>query len=111
MRELFTSKTYQTRYRSGDINALPKKFYNDVLPLSKKYCRAVGFFSSTSFIEISYGILEFVKNDGKMYLITSPKLREDDVEAIEKGYKSKEQVYLDVFRRDMDLPKNINELL
>lgn len=105
----FPSKTFQTRYRSGDINALPRKFYNDVLPMTKKYCRAVGFFSSTSFIEISYGILELVKNDGKMLLITSPKLKEDDVEAIEKGYKSREEVYLNAFKRDMDLPKTIND--
>ena len=105
----FPSKTFQTRYRSGDINALPRKFYNDVLPMTKKYCRAVGFFSSTSFIEISYGILELVKNDGKMLLITSPKLKEDDVEAIEKGYKSREEIYLNAFKRDMDLPKTIND--
>lgn len=105
----FPSKTFQTRYRSGDINALPRKFYNDVLPMTKKYCRAVGFFSSTSFIEISYGILELVKNDGKMLLITSPKLKEDDVEAIEKGYKSRDEVYLNAFKRDMDLPKTIND--
>lgn len=105
----FPSKTFQTRYRSGDINALPRKFYNDVLPMTKKYCRAVGFFSSTSFIEISYGILELVKNDGKMLLITSPKLKEDDVEAIDKGYKSRDEVYLNAFKRDMDLPKTIND--
>lgn len=103
------SLPFQTRYRSGDITALPKKFYNDVLPMTKKYCRAVGFFSSTSFIEISYGILELVKNNGKMLLITSPKLKEDDVEAIEKGYKSREEVYLNAFKRDMDLPKTIND--
>ena len=99
----FPSKTFQTRYRSGDINALPRKFYNDVLPMTKKYCRAVGFFSSTSFIEISYGILELVKNDGKMLLITSPKLKEDDVEAIEKGkIKAKKYKNFDEALKDID---------
>ncbi len=106
----FLSQTFYTRYRSGDINAYPRKFYNEVLPLAKRYCRAVGFFSSTSFIEISYGILGLVKNDGKMFLITSPKLKKDDIEAIEKGYKSREQIYLNAFKREMEIPKNINEI-
>ncbi len=105
----FKDLQLQCRFRSGDNTALPIKFYNNVLPLAKLYCRAVGFFSSTSFIEISHGILELIKNDGKMLLITSPKLKEDDVEAIQKGYKSREEVYLDAFKREMDLPKTINE--
>lgn len=109
MENSFFNLDLKVRYRSGDITSLPKKFYNDVLPISKKYCRAVGFFSSTSFIEVSYGILELVKNDGKMYLITSPKLKEDDVEAIEKGYKSRDEVYLNAFKRDMTLPRTIND--
>lgn len=97
------------RYRSGDIDAKPRTFYNVVLPVTKLYCRAVGFFSSTSFLEISYGILELVKNDGKMQLITSPRLSEDDVSAINRGYEAREKVYLRAFEREMYVPQNINE--
>lgn len=89
--------------------ALPRKFYNDVLPVTKSYRRAVGFFSSTSFMEISYGILGLVKNDGNMQLITSPKLNSDDVKAIQEGYEARETVYLRAFKREMSLPKTINE--
>lgn len=109
MEELFTSKEYKTRYRSWDSEALPKNFYNEVLPLSIKYCRAVGFFSSTCFIEISHGIITLVKNNGKMLLITSPRLHDDDIDAIKKGYKSKSEIYLTAFERGMSIPTSIDE--
>ncbi|WP_296849434.1 DEAD/DEAH box helicase family protein [Treponema sp.] len=109
MKERFIDITFQTRYRSGDAYAKPREFYNQVLPCTKLYRRAVGFFSSTSFLEISYGILSLVKNDGKMQLITSPRLNEDDVAAIKKGYESRENIYLRAFAREMTLPKTINE--
>ncbi len=109
MSEKFTDITFQTRYRSGDYFAKPREFYNLVLPCTRLYQRAVGFFSSTSFLEISYGILSLVKNDGKMQLITSPRLNADDVEAIKKGYESREKIYLKAFTREMTLPKTINE--
>lgn len=109
MIDKFLDQQYKTRYRSGDVTAKPIEFYNRVLPCAKLYCRAVGFFSSTSFLEISYGILSLVKNEGKMLLITSPRLNEDDVEAIKKGYESRKDVYLNAFKREISMPKTINE--
>lgn len=105
----FTEKRLFCRYRSGDSDAVPKYFYNDVLPDTKQYCRAVGFFSSTCFLEISYGIIGLVKNDGKMQLVTSPKLNEADVAAIQKGYEAREKIYLRALKRGMTLPQNIDE--
>ena len=105
----FTEKRLFCRYRSGDSYAIPRQFYNDVLPNAKRYCRAVGFFSSTCFLEISYGIIGLVKNDGKIQLVTSPKLNEDDVAAIQKGYEAKEKIYLRALERRMTLPQNIDE--
>ena len=105
----FTEKRLFCRYRSGDSDAIPKQFYNDVLPDAKRYCRAVGFFSSTCFLEISYGIIKLVKNDGKMQLVTSPKLNEDDVAAIQQGYEAREKIYLRALKRGMTLPQNIDE--
>jgi len=105
----FTEKRLFCRYRSGDSDAIPKQFYNEILPDTKRYCRAVGFFSSTCFLEISYGIIKLVKNDGKMQLVTSPKLNEDDVAAIQKGYEARENVYLRALKRGMTLPQNIDE--
>ncbi|MBQ9224759.1 MAG: DEAD/DEAH box helicase family protein [Fibrobacter sp.] len=104
----FTDIEWPRRYRSGDEKVKPRLFYNQVLPLTKFYRRAVGFFSSTCFLEISYGILELVKNDGKMQLITSPRLQEDDVKAIQKGYDAR-NIYLGALKRDMLLPQTIDE--
>lgn len=105
----FKEKVLYIRYRSGDDYSSPKQFYNEILPSTKLYCRAVGFFSSTCFLEISHGILGLVKNDGKMRLITSPRLQEDDFAAIEKGYEARESIYLKALKRGMFEPKDINE--
>lgn len=106
--ESFVSQKFSCRYRSGDSESSPRHFYNKVLASTKLYCRAVGFFSSSSFLEISYGILGLVKNDGKMLLITSPKLNQDDVEAINRGYEARENVYLKALKRSFILPENID---
>ena len=108
IRTSFSSQQFHCRYRSGDKKALPKDFYNTVLPLTKIYCRAVGFFSSTCFLEISYGIIGLLKNNGKMLLITSPRLQDDDIKAIENGYAKKE-IFLKAFMREMLIPKDITE--
>lgn len=109
MNESFETLELKYRYRSGDSNALPINFYNMVLPNTKIYKRAVGFFSSTCFVQISYGLIHMVKNQGRMLLITSPRLNEDDINAIEQGYKKKEDVYLSSLKREMYIPKTIEE--
>ena len=105
----FTNLTFNYRYRSGDTSALPQDFYEKVLPHTKLYERAVGFFSSNSFIELSSGIISLIENNGKMLLITSPRLNNDDIDAIEKGYKAREEVYLQAFKREMKIPASIEE--
>lgn len=105
----FTSLTLQFRYRTGDSTALPQDFYKDVLPRTVEYNRAVGFFSSSSFVELADGIKSLISNHGKMKLITSPRLNKDDIEAIEKGYRAKNDVYLNALKRDMTIPKSIEE--
>ena len=101
--------TFKYRYRTGDENALPQDFYAQVLPYTKTYQRAVGFFSSNCFIELSEGIIALIENKGHMQLITSPRLNSDDVDAIEKGYKAKEDVYLTALSREMKTPQSIEE--
>ncbi len=99
--------TFNFRYRSGDDTALPHDFYSKILPYTKLYQRAVGFFSSSCFVELSDGIISLIENNGKMQLITSPRLNSDDIDAIEKGYKNKEDVYLNAFKREMKIPQSI----
>lgn len=63
---------------------------NPLLSCAKVYRRSVGFFSSSALNFINQGILDLVKNGGRIELATSPKLSEEDIEAIEKGYKARD---------------------
>lgn len=67
-------------------------FYIPVLSNAKEYCRLCGFFSSSSLAVAAKGISKLVENDGKMKIVTSPKLTKEDVEAIVQGHKQKESV-------------------
>ena len=80
------------QYRSDNDMEMINDFYIPVLRESVVYKRAVGFFSSSSLISISKGISKLLKNGGKMKLIISPRLSKNDIEAIEKGYKSRRDV-------------------
>lgn len=81
-------------YNSGEDNLI-EDFYIPCFKNSIKYERAVGFFTSEILILISRGLNEFVSNNGTMKLICSPRLSEEDIKAIEKGYKDRESVVYD----------------
>lgn len=68
------------------------EFYIPLLKESILYKRSVGFFSSSSLLEISYGITNLINNSGKIQLIVSPNLSEEDIDAINKGYEVRENV-------------------
>ncbi|WP_129688293.1 DEAD/DEAH box helicase family protein [Gottfriedia acidiceleris] len=87
----FLDKNIKSEYRSTRDNVV-KDFYIPLLGDAVLYKRAVGFFSSTALIEISKGISGLVNNGGKILLIASPKLSEDDLIAIGKGYEMKNKV-------------------
>ena len=56
------------------------------------YQRAVGFFSSSALSCYSLGITQLIKNGGKIELIASPKLSDDDMHAIEVGYELRDDI-------------------
>lgn len=76
-------------------------FYNPVLATAKTYQRAVGYFTISSLINMAQGLSELIKNGGKVFIVTSPKLDENDISVIESGIKMKEDVYLDVMIREL----------
>jgi len=84
MKFLDLKDTLKESYRTPDN--IVEDFYIPLLSNAKKYDRAVGFFSSSVLIELSKGLINLVKNGGKMRLITSPKLQEQDIQAIKDGY-------------------------
>lgn len=87
----FTELKFQKEYRSPQ-NDVVKDFFTPVLEKAKYYKRSVGFFSSTSLEIISKGISNLVKNGGKIQIVASPKLSEEDIEAIKTGYDKKSEI-------------------
>jgi len=79
-------KTY-----SSDLDNLLYDFYIPILKESTEYNRLTGFFSSSSLVAAAKGILGFVKNNGTMKLITSPKLNQNDVNAILDAHEHPEK--------------------
>lgn len=57
-------------------------FYIPVLECANRYYRIAGFFSSSSLIVTAQGIAGLIHNNGKMYLLVSPELSEEDYNAI-----------------------------
>ena len=81
----------EVTYRSGDSDLL-NDFYIPCLENSIIYKRAVGFFTSASLAEAARGLESFVKNDGILQIIASPKLTEKDEKDIESGYNEREVI-------------------
>lgn len=87
----FKEHTIKTEYRSL-IDNVVQKFYVPLLKEAVSYKRAVGFFSSSSLIEISKGIADLASRGGKIQIVASPYLSDDDIEAIKKGYADRDEV-------------------
>lgn len=81
----------KNEYRSL-IDNVVQDFYIPLLKEAKSYKRAVGFFSSSSLIEISKGIGALAKNGGHIQIVVSPYLSEEDLEAIRKGYEDRDKI-------------------
>ena len=89
-------------YRSKGEDHVLETF---IIPAFKKsiiYKRSVGFFSSSVFELTADGVHEFISNGGEMQLICSPELSEEDLEAIDLGYKLKEAVSQEAFIEDLE---------
>ncbi|KZX10675.1 DEAD/DEAH box helicase family protein [Methanobrevibacter filiformis] len=68
----------------SDKDDMISDFYIPVLSNSQKYCRLSGFFSSSSLATVARGMENFIKNNGKMYLICSAILSKEDISIIEE---------------------------
>lgn len=78
-------------YRSLQENIV-KDFFMPLMSEAKLYQRAVGFFSSSALACYSQGISQLIKNSGRIELVASPKLADEDVEAISKGYELRDNI-------------------
>ena len=99
----------KNEYRSK-ITDVVSSFFVPVLSESCSYKRSVGFFSSSSLIEISKGICSLAVRGGKIKLVTSPCLSDEDVETIKTGYKNRDEVIKNALIRELKEPNNEFEL-
>lgn len=90
-------------YRSS-LENIAKDFYIPTLKEATTYDRAVGFFSSSIFVKIAVGINALVRRGGKIRLIVSPNLSEQDIEAIRLGYEERDSVIKNALRRELTAP-------
>ena len=109
---LLTDVDLSVRYRSSEHDLLTD-FYLPCLKESTSYWRAVGYFSSHALAAAARGLPEFIDRDGKMRLIASPDLSDDDVQAIQKGYAARDDIVERVLVRVLqaDQPDPVRERL
>jgi len=84
----FKGLKIEDRYRSSKNN-IYEEFYEKCLKKSIQYDRAVGYFTSGSLKLISKGLDKLIENNGKIRIITSPNLNEEDLNALEAGEELK----------------------
>lgn len=85
--------SWQSRYRTGR-NDVVADFYVPAYDSAAMYCRATGYFTSSSLTLIGRGIDRFINHGGNVRLVASPQLEADDIADIERGYQIR-----DVFER------------
>jgi len=98
----------KNEYRTGQSNVI-NEFYIPLLSNAVLYKRAVGFFSSTALIQIAKGIAKLVENGGKIELIASPRLSEEDIEAMQAGFNDRKKIVSDALLRSFTTPQNYFE--
>ena len=87
LQDCFIKKEYRSL-----IDNVIQDFYIPLLKKAVVYKRAVGFFSSSSLVEISKGIAAMAAAGGKIQIVASPYLSDEDIEAIQKGYADREHI-------------------
>lgn len=84
---------------------LLEDFYVPALQQAIKYYRITGFFTSSSLIMAAKGIEGLIQNGGKMYLLVSPQLSEEDWKIIsEHGKISEKSTVFAELMNDLAMP-------
>ncbi|MEH6942052.1 SNF2-related protein [Bacillus sp. JJ722] len=74
-------------------------FYNPVLELSKVYDRVSGYFSSKALASYAKGLKGLIANNGRMRLIISQDISEEDFELLKNGYMLREEMTTELLDR------------
>ena len=104
----FKELSIKSEYRTLHDN-ITKDFFIPLLSQAVSYKRSVGFFSSTALVKFSNGICKFVENGGKIQLVASPYLSDEDIIAIKNGYEKRDIIIENALLRELKEPKNISD--
>lgn len=96
----FRDLDIKNSYINQGPSSLVEAFLNPALKHAKEYKRSVGFFSSDGLLPIMSGLMALARNHGRIKLIASPRLNEDDIAAIREGYERRQEYVTAAFTRD-----------
>ncbi len=102
MAEFLRELPLRIGYRS-DTGSIIDDFYVPCLSVSKQYRRAVGYFTSGGLSVAARGIAQFIRGDGRMYLVASPFFSPEDIEVIRRGYAARGDIITKALIRQLDL--------
>lgn len=97
-KEFAIEKSYINRGSNNFLDSLLKPALREAV----YYRRSVGFFSSSVFSLLLNSLPSFIRNNGKIHLIVSPELSNDDIKAIQLGYEKKSYLLNRRFLEDFD---------
>ncbi|MCI1857474.1 MAG: DEAD/DEAH box helicase family protein [Sporolactobacillus sp.] len=81
-------QTYLTSYNKADHD-IAEMFYLPCMRNAVFYDRISGYFGSTIYIIVWDALREFIENDGKIRLVCSPYVSDEDAAALANGYSAK----------------------
>ncbi len=99
----FKELELQRSYISYGGSNILNDFINPALKNTRVYKRSVGFFSSSVFNSLLEGVSALARNRGKIQLLASPHLSDEDVKAILEGYQKREEIIANSFFNDFDI--------
>ena len=88
-------------YRTGQSDPVGD-FYKPCIEYATEYDRAVGYFRSTIYLVIGDSIVDFAMRGGKIRLICSPVMYEDDATSIESAYEERQSKLASAVELEID---------
>jgi len=85
----------------SDEDDIINDFLIPVLSVSKKYRRLSGYFSSSSLAISARGILNLLRNEGCMELVTSPFFTQKDIDIIRQSTRDISEISSDIMLREL----------
>ena len=76
----------------SDEDDILNDFYKPALERTVLYQRLAGYFSSTAFVLVLKEIIDFIKRDSRMQLVTSLNLSQQDIDTIEQSVENREKI-------------------